>query len=58
VSAAADQRLGAIDIGTNSVRLLAADIDGVGADAPPRALGALVARGPQRCRPNPHAPRR
>jgi exopolyphosphatase/guanosine-5'-triphosphate,3'-diphosphate pyrophosphatase len=33
VSDSADQRLGAIDIGTNSVRLLVADVDGPGPDA-------------------------
>jgi exopolyphosphatase / guanosine-5'-triphosphate,3'-diphosphate pyrophosphatase len=33
VSESADHRLGAIDIGTNSVRLLVADVDGAGADA-------------------------
>jgi exopolyphosphatase / guanosine-5'-triphosphate,3'-diphosphate pyrophosphatase len=38
VSASADHRLGAIDIGTNSVRLLVADVDGAGADATLRAL--------------------
>jgi exopolyphosphatase / guanosine-5'-triphosphate,3'-diphosphate pyrophosphatase len=38
VSAPADHRLGAIDIGTNSVRLLVADVDGAGADATLRAL--------------------
>jgi exopolyphosphatase / guanosine-5'-triphosphate,3'-diphosphate pyrophosphatase len=42
VSAAADQRLGAIDIGTNSVRLLVADIDGVGADATLRAVDRRI----------------
>jgi exopolyphosphatase/guanosine-5'-triphosphate,3'-diphosphate pyrophosphatase len=33
VSGPADHRLGAIDIGTNSVRLLVADVDGAGPDA-------------------------
>jgi exopolyphosphatase/guanosine-5'-triphosphate,3'-diphosphate pyrophosphatase len=42
VSAAADQRLGAIDIGTNSVRLLVADIDGVGADAALHAVDRRI----------------
>lgn len=38
MSASADHRLGAIDIGTNSVRLLVADVDGVGPDAALRTL--------------------
>ncbi len=42
MSAAADQRLGAIDIGTNSVRLLVADIDGGGADATLRAVDRRI----------------
>jgi exopolyphosphatase / guanosine-5'-triphosphate,3'-diphosphate pyrophosphatase len=42
VSAAADHRLGAIDIGTNSVRLLVADADGVGADAALHAIDRRI----------------
>jgi exopolyphosphatase/guanosine-5'-triphosphate,3'-diphosphate pyrophosphatase len=42
VSAAGDQRLGAIDIGTNSVRLLVADIDGGGAAATLRAVDRRI----------------
>lgn len=38
----ADHRLGAIDIGTNSVRLLVADVDGAGADAALKPLDRRV----------------
>jgi exopolyphosphatase/guanosine-5'-triphosphate,3'-diphosphate pyrophosphatase len=42
VTEPADHRLGAIDIGTNSVRLLVADVDGAGADATVETLDRRI----------------